>query len=115
MTERLYLTYKDNAKAALPWGGFHITIIGSGNKTSFDQLRNTSFVKWKFSDRPVARLEIWKGVWTIVFNSKSIDKLADELRGLRFTSVKGPRSRTSWHISLNGVDKESAKGLFKGL
>jgi hypothetical protein len=120
MTERLYLTYKDNAKPALSWGGYHITIVGSGNKTSFDKLRNTSFfdkaknnfIEWRFSDKPVAQLEIWNGVWTIVFKSKTIDDLADDLIRLRFTSVKGPRSGTSWHISLNGADEESAKLLY---
>ena len=121
MTERLYLTYKDNAKPARPWGGYHITIVGSGNSASYNLLKNTSFFdkatnkffKWRFSNAPVAQLEIWNGVWTIVFKSKTIDDLADDLIRLRFTSVKGPNSGTSWHISLNGADEESAKGLFQ--
>jgi hypothetical protein len=114
MTQRLFLANDYNSSIA--WGGFHITIIGKGNKMSFDNIVKTSLYagkkNWTFSSKPVAILEQWKGVWTIVFKSQTIDILANELLKLGFSSVKGPISGTSWHISLNGVDKKKALELF---
>jgi hypothetical protein len=114
MIERLFLAFQyDNSIA---WGGFHITLIGKGNKISFSNVKKTSFYngkkRWTFSNTPVASLQNWKGVWTIVFESKTIDLLADELRLLGYKSIKGPRTGTPWHISLNGVDKKLAKDIF---
>lgn len=126
MTTRLFLAHEYNQ--SMPWGGFHITLIGSyqtkfdkafqgqRNKMSFNYVRNTSLYnknrRWTFSSNPDARLEKWKGVWTIVFRSNTIDFLASELLGLGFSSVKGPNSGTAWHISLNGANKNKAIELF---
>ena len=114
MTTRLFLAHEYNP--SMPWGGFHITIVGQRNKMGFNYVRNTSLYnqnrRWTFSSNPDARLEKWKGVWTIVFRSNTIDLLANELLGLRFSSVKGPTSGTAWHISLNGANKNKAIELF---
>jgi hypothetical protein len=114
MTERLFLAYDYNKTMA--WGGFHITLIGKGNKMPFNNIKRTSLYngkkKWTFSSAPVAKLTKWKGVWTIVFQSKTIDQLANELISLGFSSVKGPITGTPWHISLNGVDKILAEDIF---
>lgn len=114
MTERLFLAYDYNKKMA--WGGFHITLIGKGNKMPYNNIKRTSLYngkkKWTFSNVPVAKLTKWKGVWTIVFQSKTIDQLANELISLGFSSVKGPITGTPWHISLNGVDKKLAEDIF---
>lgn len=113
MTTRLFLAHEYNP--SMPWGGFHITIVGQRNKMGFNYVRNTSLYnqnrRWTFSSNPDARLEKWK-VWTIVFRSNTIDLLANELLGLRFSSVKGPSSGTAWHISLNGANKNKAIELF---
>jgi hypothetical protein len=118
MTERLFLAFQYDNKIA--WGGFHITLIGRGNKNSFSYVKRTSFYnskkRWTFSNSPVASLQNWKGVWTIVFESQTIDLLADELRLLGYKAIKGPKNgsfnRIPWHISLNGVDKKLAKDIF---
>jgi len=109
MTTRLFLANKYNQ--SMPWGGFHITLIGQRNKMSFNYVRNKNR-RWTFSSNPDARLEKWKRVWTIVFRSNTIDFLANELLGLGFSSVKGPNSGTAWHISLNGANKNKAIELF---
>jgi len=118
MTTRLFLAHEYNP--SMPWGGFHITIVGQRNKMGFNYVRNTSLYnqnrRWTFSSNPDARLEKWKGVWTIVFESQTIDLLADELRLLGYKAIKGPKNgsfnRIPWHISLNGVDKKLAKDIF---
>jgi hypothetical protein len=114
MTTRLFLAGDYNP--SIPWGGFHITIVGKGNKMPFKFVKNTSLYKkskrWTFSSKPVARLEEWKGVWTIVFRSDTLDLLANELLGLNFSSVKGPTSNSAWHISLYGASRNKAIELF---
>lgn len=114
MTTRLFLAHKYNP--SLPWGGFHITIVGQRNRKNFNYVKNTSLYNrnrsWTFSNNPVVRLKKWKGVWTIVFRSNTIDILANQLIGLGFSSVKGPTSGIDWHISLNGVNKNKAIKLF---
>jgi len=118
MTERLFLAFQYDPQIA--WGGFHITLIGRGNKNSFSNVKKTSFYnskkRWTFSNSPVSSLQNWKGIWTIVFESQTIDLLADELRLLGYKAVKGPKNGsikgTPWHISLNGVDKKLAKDIF---
>ena len=114
MIERLFLAYSYDSSMA--WGGFHITLVGKENKISFNNIKRTSLYngkkKWTFSSMPVAKLIKWNGIWTIVFQSKTIDQLADELINLGFSSVKGPNTGTPWHISLNGVDKKLAEDIF---
>jgi hypothetical protein len=111
---RLFLAY--DYRPTVAWGGFHITLIGKGNKTSLNNVKRTSLYngkkKWTFSSSPVAKLTKWKDVWTIVFESKTIDLLSNELISLGFSSVKGPKTGTPWHISLNGVDKKLAEDIF---
>ena len=62
MTTRLFLAHEYNQ--SMPWGGFHITLIGQRNKMSFNYVRNTSLYnknrRWTFSSNPDARLEKWK-------------------------------------------------------
>ena len=113
MTDRLFLAYE--FMPCIAWGKFHITLIGRGNKKSFTNVKKSSFYngkKWTFSNSPVANLQNWKGVWTIVFESKIIDILANELRSFGYTEIKGLLSGTPWHISLNSVDKKLAKDIF---
>jgi hypothetical protein len=114
MTQRLFLAFEYRSSVA--WGGFHITLVGKGNKRSFNDVKRTSFYnwekKWTFSNAPIAKLTNWKGVWTIVLESQTINQLADELIGLGFSNVKGPKTGTPWHISLNGVDKKLAEDIF---
>jgi len=111
---RLFLANVYNP--SIPWGGYHITLIGQRNKMPLNYARNTSLYnhnkRWTFSSNPVARLEKWKGVWTIVFRSDTLDKLANELQNIGFSAVKGPRSGTSWHISLYGANKNKAVELY---
>lgn len=117
MTERLFLGFEYDNQIA--WGGFHITLIGRGNKKSFTNVKMTSLYKgkkrWTFSNSPVASLQNWKGVWTIVFESDTIDLLANELKYLGYIGIKGPQSGIPWHISLNGIDKKLAKDIFNYL
>jgi hypothetical protein len=114
MTTRLFLANEYNS--SMPWGGFHITLIGQRNRMPLHNARNTSFYnqnrRWTFSSSPVAKLVKWKGVWTIVFNSNTLDNLANELQSLGFSSVKGPSSGTAWHISLYGANRSRAIELF---
>jgi hypothetical protein len=117
MTERLFLGFEYDNQIA--WGGLHITLIGRSNKRSFRNVKMTSLYRgkkrWTFSNLPVANLQNWKGVWTIVFESNTIDLLANELRLFGYIGIKGPQSGTPWHISLNGVDKKLAKDIFNYL
>ena len=45
MTERLFLAYDYNKKMA--YGGFHITLIGKGNKMPFNNIKRTSLYNGK--------------------------------------------------------------------
>jgi len=114
MTLRLFLTYDYNP--SLPYGGYHITIVGKKNKMPYNHVFNTSLYnknkRWTFSSNPDAILKKWKGVWTIVFRSNTLDILANELLGFGFSSVKGPTSGTAWHITLNGANKNKAVEFF---
>jgi 8-oxo-dGTP pyrophosphatase MutT (NUDIX family) len=111
IVQRLYLTYGDNHPMQ-PWGGFHITICGSNFTQPIDRARLTRFYtsgnRWTFSSTTMYEIKNWNGVWTIVFNSQTINSLSRELKTLGFTNIKGPLSGRPWHVSLYGLTEAQA-------
>jgi len=111
--QRLYLTYGDN-RPTDPWGGFHITICGENFTRPISDALKTNFYRkgnsWTFSSTTKYNIKRVHGIWTIVFQSQTIDDLSQELISLGFTNVKGPlsRKRTPWHVSLNRLSEVQA-------
>jgi hypothetical protein len=98
-------------QTGVPWGGYHVTITGysnaNGGPAKRDSLKNAfnsvfHGTPWHLHGNLPA-LKNWKGTYTQIVKSRTLDDLADRLVAEGFDRVKGPsHSGTPWHISLNG-------------
>lgn len=104
----IYVTAGPSAyDSTYEWGGCHITIAGFQKKSYetveklTDKIAKDCFSKeteWKPSDYTIRN---WKGRWTIVINSKTLNAVADQFQINGFKRVKGPtHSFTKFHITL---------------
>jgi len=105
----------DNSK---PHGGKHITLTGyhsTNQNLDVSEINTSKFTskhgnKFRLRTGNEAKIEKWKGVYTITFKSERLDKFSEELRDLGFSNIKGPiYARTKWHITLPGKNEKQAK------
>jgi hypothetical protein len=105
----------------VPWGGYHVTIAGYSVKNGGQKKAEFLVREYKilFNGKPwylhgtLPALENWKGTWTQVFPSRTLDELGYRLEEGGFDKIKGPLyARTPWHISLL-EDKSASKSEIK--
>ena len=115
---RIILAENKISDPRLPWGGLHVTIMGrdpSNEHLDFQKLVKKSVFdkkkKWTLSSSSGAKLEKWKGNWTIVIeSSRTFSNFSYHLVEKGCQNVKGPDySGTKWHITLPGYSKDEAK------
>lgn len=93
----------------VPWGGYHVTIAGYSKANGGLNKKNSLEGAFKsvFHGKPwhlhgnLPDLVKWKGIYTQVFKSHTLDELSGRLAAEGFDSIKGPdHIKTPWHISL---------------
>jgi hypothetical protein len=108
----LYLTLADTASNDIPWGGIHITLVGSGNKIEeLQRLRQIEDVinfpdgtkQWSLSRESNLRIPSGENptLDRLIFDSVILDRLSLVLNPL-LQNVKGPKGncekKSKWHI-----------------
>lgn len=95
------------------WSGAHITLVGFNRshppiKPVLQQLSANGTKLWSLNPK---KTQI-KGN-TIVFGSRTLDKLADTLKAIGFYKVKGVKhSGQPWHITCTGPISKTLFGIF---
>jgi hypothetical protein len=118
---RLYLTLDNNSTPGVPWGGQHITILGSHPSNTYEKLQsiaanfNEGVDRWTLKKGITNKSNLRKNKSStyLAFDSDLLNRFSQVLHDNGFMNIKGPRfSGEPWHISVTKEKADSTMEFF---